>query len=72
MVYTDSEGMNAGNLQHVAFSKDPNPTGHRNGQDSRVLVECIPSGGRGITGSKSMHNTDRSTGGLQAALPLPI
>ena len=38
------ERMNAGDLQHIAFSEDPSPTGDRNGENSRVLVECIPSG----------------------------
>ena len=43
------EGTNVGDLQHIAFSEDPSPTGDRNGEDSRVLVECIPSGEGGIT-----------------------
>ena len=50
MIYTYSEGTNVGHLQHIALPEDPSPTGHRNGQNSRVLVECIPRGRRGITG----------------------
>ena len=51
MIHTDSERTNAGHLQHIAFPEDPSLAGHRNGQDSHVLAECIPSNRRGVTGS---------------------
>ena len=50
MIHTHGEGMNAGHLQHLALPEGPSPTGHRNGQDSHVLAECVPSDRRGVTG----------------------
>ena len=46
----DGEGMNMGHLQHLALPEGPSLAGHRNGQDSRVLTECVPSNRRGVTG----------------------
>ena len=42
--------MNVCHLQHLALPEGPSPAGHQNGQDGRVLAECIPSNRRGITG----------------------
>ena len=55
MVYMHGEGMNTGDLQHIAFSEDPSPTGDRNGEDSRVLAECVPSWGGGGYHRTSVH-----------------
>ena len=50
MIHMDGEGTNAGHLQHLALPEGPSPAGDRNGQDSRVLAEGIPSNRRGVTG----------------------
>ena len=50
MIHTDGEGTNVGHLQHLALPEGPSLAGHRNGQDSCVLAECVPSNRKDITG----------------------
>ena len=72
MIHTDGERAYMGHIQHLALPKDSSPVDHRNGEDSHVLAQCIPSSRRSITGPKSTHHTDGSTSGLQTPLSFPI